>query len=104
MTFHITSVGWNGSLIERILDEVGKRTNIRFSHIIVADRDLNSLTSHASRSDVYRIAESGETRLPKGDPALLASLERPDVPTIHSMIMGDRVLKHFAYVEELGYA
>jgi hypothetical protein len=42
--------------------------------------------------------------MPPADPEFLASLEQEGVPTIHNMIMSDRVVSKLAYDEALAYA
>ena len=42
--------------------------------------------------------------MPAADKSLLASLEQDGLPTIHNMIMGDRIVSKLEYADVLGYA
>jgi hypothetical protein len=42
--------------------------------------------------------------MPAADRALLGALEGPGVPTVHNMILGDRVVSRLPYADVLGYA
>lgn len=103
-SFHMVSVGWDFDLIERLLDHVEKSTGITFSHILHPSRDQSSLRGRPDASRFYCFREDIRMKMPPPDHAFLASLEQADIPTIHNMIMGDRVLREVDYSEALGYA
>ena len=62
--------------------------------------------SFSGRPDpgLHFFRESPRDAIPEPDHELLWSLEAEGVPTIHNMILGDRVLSALEYREALGYA
>jgi len=104
-TTHITSIGWGSILIEGMLDRVQERcNNIRFTHIVLTSADVLELERNGSRNDATPIRISLKEPLPEPDLALLASLETDDVPTIHNMILGDRIVRKLPRKLALSYA
>ncbi|MDH4065977.1 MAG: hypothetical protein OEW19_16380, partial [Acidobacteriota bacterium] len=102
--FHVLTVGLNTQLVREVFDRVEATAVCRFSHIMSgghARRDL--LRDHAG-DRIHALRDDGQGRMPAPDPALLASLEQPGVPTIHNMIMGDPVARHLPYHDALVYA
>lgn len=105
MSFRVLTVGWEPYFANDLLEPIEKQTGIGFIHGLVGDAarihdaqrrypDLTFVALSISRTDT----------LPDPDPALLAKLECPGVPTVRSMIQGDRVLRHRSEHEGLGYA
>jgi hypothetical protein len=101
--FHVVSVGWDVGLIESMLDPIEAKTAILFSHIGISDRDTAG-TRRADRPRLHCLPPASRVTLPPADRALLGSLERADVPTVHNMIMSDRLARHLPYDEALAYA
>jgi hypothetical protein len=102
--FNITSIGWGSELIENMLDRVQQRSKIRFTHIVLTDFDAHILNKKSYRSDVIAIRKVRGDPLPSPDLDLLASLEVNGVPTIHNMILGDRVVRNLPNEEAFSYA
>jgi hypothetical protein len=102
--FHVVSVGWEFDMIDRLLMPVEKSTGIRFSHILHPSLDHRALRNRPDAGRFYCFREDVRMRMPQTDQAFLASLERAGIPTIHNMIMSDRVLRKVDYLEALGYA
>ena len=102
--FNITSIGWDSGLIENMLDRIEQRSKLRFTHIVLTDIDARILNKKAYRSDVIPIRKVRGDPLPPPDLELLASLEMPGVPTIHNMILGDRIVCNPPNSVALSYA
>lgn len=102
--FKIVSVGWSANLISGLLASIQDRTSIRFSHIVLTGRERAAFACEQYRSDIYCIREDVAEKLQDVDAGLLASLEGPGIPTIHNMIMGDRVVRYLRYQEAMAYA
>ena len=102
--FHVVTVGWSAALIDRLFDQVASRSGIQFSHIAVTAPARDEMIRRRGAADVYRLRDDMRAAVPEADPALLASLEAPGVPTIHNMIMGDRVVSGLPYDDAAGYA
>lgn len=99
--FHFVSVGWNRNLIERLWDPVAVTGMARVSHILhprYAPADSDRMAG------IHCLRTHGQQRMPAPDMALLASLEQVGVPTIHNMIMGDRVVSKLALYDAMSYA
>lgn len=99
---HIVSVGWSLALVTGILDPIKLRTGIKFSHVVISDRDV--VGGDALRDDLFPVRDARHGSLPPAEPALLASLEGPGIPTVHNMILGDRSVRMVPYNDALSYA
>ena len=103
--FHILSIGWELSLIHSLTGPVASSTGIRFTHGLVGDASrLADVRARFPGYEFVALSKSRDEPLPAPDYALLASLEAVGVPTIRSMIQGDRVVRHRSEGEALGYA
>jgi hypothetical protein len=102
--FHFVTVGTTPELIRNLWDPVASGSAFRFSHIMHPGFSRESLAEMNSTSEKYFFVESSRVRLPPPDRELLLSLERNGVPTVHNMILGDRVVSALPYGEVLGYA
>lgn len=100
--FLILTVGWDLSVISRLADPLERSTGYSFAHVLDPSIDRRDLA--VTHPGYYLFREDVREALPEPDPVLLASLERPDVPTIHNMIMGDRVVRNLDYRDATAYA
>lgn len=48
--------------------------------------------------------QAANAPLPAGDPEYLASLESPGIPSVHNMILGDRIVSKLPYSDSIRYA
>lgn len=87
-----------------MLDRIQVRSNVQFFHIVLTDSKARELECAAPRVDVFSIRRIEKDLLPQPDLNLLASLEGHGIPTIHNMILGDRVLRLLPCEEVLAYA
>jgi Capsule polysaccharide biosynthesis protein len=101
---HFLTVGTSTRIARNLWDRIAAHTGFRFSHLVHPTYDATSWDAAASSNPVYFMRADPQAPLPVADRALLASLERFDVPTIHNMIMGDRVVSKLPYAEALAYA
>ena len=101
--FHMVTVGWDLSLVEGLCDSIAARSQARFSHVMHPRYIKSEWPDLSRRSDVYFFRDHLRQRMPDPDPQLLASLEHAEIPTIHNMVMGDRVVSSLSYDDALGY-
>src|SRR5579859_757324 len=101
--FHVLTVGWSLDVIGRLADPIERATGFRFSHILDPSVDRKQLGSDA-RNGLHVIRKQVSEPMPDADPALLAGLEHPEVPTLHNAIMGDRLICTIPYDDALRYA
>lgn len=91
-------------LIRDLLEPVGVEADIEFVHALTgAPGRLRYAKLELPSSKLLAIGPDSGARLPI-DTRLLASFEGPGVPTLRSMILGDRVLRERSENEALGYA
>lgn len=102
--FHILTVGMGFDIIYRLWDRILSVSNFRFSHIIDPSIDKIVLSKHHVISSCYCVRDDIRMKMPLPDRGSLAALEHPEVPTIHNMIMSDRVVKKLNYTDALSYA
>jgi hypothetical protein len=102
--FRVLGIGFEPAFAEYLLEPVAARTGIAFTYALVGDaRRLETVRrGHPARRWVSISKRVGEP-LPAPDLALLGSLEGPGVPTVRSMIQGDRVLRDRPGEDALGY-
>ena len=102
--FHFLTVGASARLVRNLWDRVAAGGGFRISHLVHPTYDRGSWDGSVSPNTVYFVRDELRTPMPTPDRALLASLEVGDVPTIHNMIMSDRVVTRLPYEDALGYA
>lgn len=102
-SFRVLTVGWDFDVIERLADPIEKATGFPFFHVLDPAFDRRSLGGRTD-SRFFFMRDDVRMTMPPADPAKLAELEQPGVPTIHNMIMGDRLLKTIDYGDALAYA
>lgn len=104
--FRVLLVGWDGTLIDKLGRGVAGRSRLRFSYIMHPREVPGSGAAAGTEptSDTYYIFDGVAGRMPPPDTELLRSLERSGVPTIHNMVLGDRVVSKLPYEDALGYA
>lgn len=102
--FHVVTVGWPRILVEDLFPDIAARNDMQFSHI-AHPRNSASDGPRGTPGNVVRFFRDDPAQeLPPADPAFLASLEQAGVPTIHNMILGDRVVCRLAYADAQRYA
>lgn len=104
--FHIVFFGCAVSKLSRLMCHVRDCCGYRISYIVTLARDADVLLASGVPKDaVYKIdLHNLPARPASEDIENLWSLERDDVPTIHNMIMSDRVIRRLPYSEALAYA
>lgn len=100
----ILTVGMTARLIRNLWNRVAARGDLQISHLVHPTYDRISWDTRTTSSRVYFVREDLSAQLPTPDRALLESLECEDLPTIHNMILSDRVLASLPYDEVLAYA
>jgi hypothetical protein len=103
--FTILTVGWEPQYIDYFAVPIANRTQIRFVHGLVGDMArLEFAKKLLPAVEFVALSKSKAESLPAPDLELLASLESVGIPTIRSMIQGDRALRFRPPEESLSYA
>ena len=92
------------TLIGDFYNRVAEASGNRFSHLAHPSHTKQNWPSHLPTENVCFFRDSLHCQMPRADKALLASFECEGVPTVHNMIMGDKVLSKIDYEEALRYA
>jgi len=101
----VFTVGWEPSFANEFLAPIEKKTGIGFVHGLVGDASrIYSAQKLYPELKFIALSKRNRDSLPAPDISLLTSLESVGVPTVRSMIQGDRVLRHCSEDESLGYA
>lgn len=105
VTFRILTIGWEPYFINDLLTPIEEATGIDFVHGLVGDAArIARVQAEYPSLKVASLSKSKDEPLPEPDYELLASLESVAVPTVRSMVQGDRVLRCRPEREALGYA
>ena len=102
--FHAVTVGWPPHLIDRLWGEIERRSGDRCSHIMHPSYVAGEFRSADPQARLRFFRDDLLQDMPEPDLELLASLEQEGVPTIHNMILGDRIVCRLDYEVALGYA
>lgn len=102
--FHFVTVGTSPGLVRNLWDRIAAKGAYSISHIVHPSFDRRSWGVGACRKTIHFLREDLRLPMPRPDAELLASLERDGVPTIHNMIMSDRMVSKLPYHEALAYA
>lgn len=90
--FRVLTVGWEPRVIDGLISPIAARSGIQFTHLVHPRYLQKDLAQHPSKGEMFFFRESESQTLPDADPKWLASLERNGVPSIHNMILGDRIV------------
>src|ERR1700722_6650925 len=101
---HFVTVGTTQILMENLWDRIAAKGGLHFSHIVHPMLVPGSWEKGPAPRNVHYFCDDGDLRMPGPDRVLLASLERDDVPTVHNMILSDRVVSKLNYGEALAYS
>ncbi|MEO8464195.1 MAG: hypothetical protein ABI640_02560 [Gammaproteobacteria bacterium] len=102
--FHVVTVGWAPLQVERLWRQIEERSGDRCSHIVHPRFVARQFRGAPSRVRLRFFRDDLSQRMPEPDLELLTSLEQEGVPTIHNMILGDRVVSRLDYQVALAYA
>ncbi len=103
--FHILLVGFATPIFTQLMLYSRDKCNYEISFIVCSKRDVNSLLSSGIPScSIYCLSDYKLKEPIMLDVNYLSSLEEEDVPTIHNMIMSDRVVSKLPYSEGIAYA
>ena len=102
--FHVATVGWNHRLVDELCNAIGAKSRIRFSHIVHPRYVMGDWPEHLPQEGIHFFRHDLRQQMPTPDHELLASLEGDGVPTVHNMILGDRVLSKVTYADAVSYA
>jgi hypothetical protein len=91
-------------LIDRLWARIQSASGFRFSHILEPSIDQTVLAKRHDAAHFYCVRDDVRMQMPSPDKERLAALEQPGVPTIHNMIMSDRVTRTLDYMDALSYA
>jgi hypothetical protein len=103
-TLHFVTVGTSLRLVRNLWDRIAVRGKFTASHIVHPTYDRQSWPAYPGSGNCHFFRDDLRIKLPPADAELLASLEGGEVPTVHNMILGDRVVAKLPYVEALSYA
>ena len=91
-------------LVPALWDRIAARCGFEVVHLLHPSFDRETVAAERNTDGLFFFHQDIRTELPSPDRALLLSMERAGVPTIHNMIMSDRVVRRLRYEEALSYA
>jgi hypothetical protein len=102
--FHFVTVGTSPGLVRNLWGRIAAKGAYRISHIVHPSFDSKLWGDEGSAKNIHYLREDLRLPMPPPDRELLASLEQDGVPTVHNMIMSDRMVSKIDYQAALGYA
>jgi hypothetical protein len=102
--FHIVTVGWDHTLITSLYDRIEAKSEHCISHIVPPRYTPHEWPDRSPQPNIHFFRDDLKRYMPSPDHQLLASLEQDGIPTVHNMIMGDRIASKLRYGDALGYA
>jgi hypothetical protein len=103
-SMHLVTVGATQIMVENLWERIAAAAGFRFSHIVHPELHPAAWGKERAPRNVHFFCDHGNPEMPEPDRLLLASLERDEVPTIHNMILSDRVVSKLDYREALAYS
>jgi hypothetical protein len=103
-SFHILTVGSGPQLMLDLWNRIAERGGYRISHIAHPSFECNSWPETLRSHPVHFFRDDIRMPMQPGDRGLLATLEHDGVPTIHNMILSDRIVSKLPYDEAIDYA
>src|ERR1700722_16134470 len=103
-TLHFVTVGTSLRLVRNLWDRIAVRGEFTVAHIVHPTYDRQSWPDYPGSDRCRFFRDELHMQLPPADAELLASLEGGEVPTVHNMILSDRVVSKLPYSDALSYA
>ncbi len=91
-------------LIRTMCDPIAARGRIHFRHLSCTEKQSESVRADRPADQVLTLWRGWRETLPAADPALLADLECEGLPTIKTMVLGDRVVRYLPQELVMRYA
>ena len=101
---HFVTVGATQVLVENLWERIAAAGGFRISHIVHPVMEPRSWERGSAPDNVHFFSDGGTANMPDPDRELLSSLEHEGVPTIHNMILSDRIVSRLAYADALAYS
>lgn len=103
--FHILFVGYSSSTFSEIVCYIQKKCDYKISFITRTNCDAKILTDNSiSPKSIYSLHDNLFNDKVEEGYSNLSCIVKDDVPTIHNMILGDRVVSRLPYENAKGYA
>ena len=102
--FRILTIGWDASFIRKMLAPLQENLGFAAYSGMLGDPDKIDQADLPQGIQAIPLSPKKNHPLPPADLQFLASLERPDVPTVRNMILGDRILNQLPSETALAYA
>jgi hypothetical protein len=103
-SMQFVTVGATQILVENLWERIAAAGGFRFSHIVHPELHPAAWEKEAAPRNIHFFCHDGNPEMPEPDRVMLASLEQDEVPTIHNMILSDRVVSKLDYREALAYS
>ena len=101
----MATIGYNLELVECFWNRIQADTSFRCFHILHPSIDQHDLNQYSgTKEHLFLSSGASMHQVSQNEKVRLAALEQNGVPTIHSMIMSDRVVRLLDYPEALAYA
>ncbi len=94
---HIATVGTSQILIENLWERIARAGGIRFTHLMEPSLHPGDWRGGGVPANARFFSPAPVSRMPDPDDQFLASFEREGVPTLHNMILGDRIVSKLDY-------
>lgn len=105
LKFKIITIGFEPYFINDLFRAIENKTEIEFIHGLVGEASRVEFARKAYPNLRFiSLSKKAHEELPEPELSLLTSIESNGVPTIRSMIQGDRVLRFRDEKKSLGYA
>jgi hypothetical protein len=101
---HFVTVGAPQIVVENLWERIASISGLRFSHIVHPIIEETAWENGPAPPNAHFFCLDTNPRMPSADPYLLSSLERDEVPTIHNMILSDRLVSKLDYGDALEYS
>lgn len=102
--FHFVTVGTSDQMIRILWSRIAERGGYKISHIVHPMYSRAAWVDIPNSGDIHFLRDRYGVLLPKPDLRLLASLEAAGGPTVHNMLLGDRLVSRLTYEDGLRYA
>lgn len=103
--FRVLVVGWSAGTISAFWDRLHDASTLAITHVIASPREFEVVRRGRGLDRILYLRDEPAFSSSADDPhGFLDSFAHPTVPTIHNMILGDRVVREIPYESAIAYA